>query len=670
MGSTSLYRRWRSQTFADIIGQGHVSRTLQNALRTGRVSHAYLFCGSRGIGKTSAARVLAKAVNCPNNADGEPCNECSICTSITAGRCLDIIEIDAASNRGIDEIRDLREKVNFSPSEARYKFYILDEVHMLTNEAFNALLKTLEEPPPHAIFVLVTTEPHRLPATVLSRCQRFDFRRIGLKDMAERLGFICEQERIEAEPAALELVARLATGSLRDAASLLDQLTTYCGQRITLPDVQNVVGLTGSQSARDLVGAMVNQDMPAGLRLISQVAGDGADLRQLCREVIDCLRGMMIVKVGGSAVNLLEFPAETLQELKTMAERAPIEQIVHAIRGFSAAESGQRNTVHVQLPVELAFVDSALYASRHEQAERAHQLAPSAARPRPDPSAPAGTVPPASPRHVPSQASAAPSRDQRPDPSVAVRRDVSREGGPLPFNPALESVDSPIAARRDASRESGPPHDAAASRPSHSSPLCAPAPTAGSPASPPRSPTEHAADFSRTHAPASAVREGGEQRPPAVGPESKADVDEQPVAAARTQTDGRSDEPPEPGTLSAETEELRRRWPSILAACGAANKSIQALLRDCEPLEAQQEVVVLGFYYQFHRDAIESAKNRPVVEKVVGDVLGGKRLVKCVLTPRTKKTAQKSALDDPVVRAAVSLGGRIKRIEFNAPEST
>lgn len=242
MEHIALYRAWRPQSFQDMVGQQHIIRTLQNAIRENRLSHAYLFSGPRGTGKTTAAKLLAKAVNCEKGPAPEPCNECDACRRITAGAVMDVLEIDAASNRGVDEIRDLREKVKYAPTEVRQKVYIIDEVHMLTTEAFNALLKTLEEPPPHVMFILATTEPHRLPATVISRCQRFDFRRVSLDEQTQRLRVICEQEGIAAEEEAIEYIARLSDGGMRDALSILDQISSFSDGRVSYQQVLDMTG--------------------------------------------------------------------------------------------------------------------------------------------------------------------------------------------------------------------------------------------------------------------------------------------------------------------------------------------------------------------------------------------------------------------------------------------
>ncbi|GAI13909.1 unnamed protein product, partial [marine sediment metagenome] len=275
MACQVFYRKWRPQTLAEVVGQEPVTQTLRNALNSGRVSHAYLFYGPRGTGKTSTGRILAKAVNCLTNGKGEPCNACPMCQAVTEGRALDVIEIDAASNRGIDEIRELRERVNYAPNQARYKVYIIDEVHMLTKEASNALLKTLEEPPPHVIFVLATTEVHKVLPTILSRCQRFDFRRISQADVVSKLTHICNEEGIHVEPEGLRLMAKSATGSLRDAENLLQQLTTYYGSEVELHQIQAILGVTGDWRVKELVKHIINNDVSAGMTTINSVNSDG-----------------------------------------------------------------------------------------------------------------------------------------------------------------------------------------------------------------------------------------------------------------------------------------------------------------------------------------------------------------------------------------------------------
>jgi DNA polymerase-3 subunit gamma/tau len=356
MASQVFYRKWRPQTLADVVGQEQVTQTLSNALRSGRVSHAYLFCGPRGTGKTSTGRILAKAVNCLTGGKGEPCNTCPVCQAITEARSLDVIEIDAASNRGIDEMRDLREKVNYAPSQARYKVYIIDEVHMLTKEASNALLKTLEEPPPHVIFVLATTEAHKVLPTIISRCQRFDFRRLSLADVVAKISQICLAEGINAEPEALQLIARSATGSLRDAENLLEQLATYYGVEIKLKQVQAILGITGDWRARELVKHIINNDLSAGITTINSVNTDGLDLRQFNRELVEYLRGLLLIKTGSDKA--VDFTAEDMAELKTLATKASLSRILKAVKLFGQLELGFDN--YSTLPLELAFVDCVL----------------------------------------------------------------------------------------------------------------------------------------------------------------------------------------------------------------------------------------------------------------------------------------------------------------------
>jgi DNA polymerase-3 subunit gamma/tau len=360
MASQALYRKWRSTTFEEIIGQQHVTQTLINALKLDRIAHAYLFAGPRGTGKTSTARLLAKAVNCLGEAGTErPCNKCAICISVNEGRMIDLIEIDAASNTGVDDIRDLRDKVNFRPAEAKIKFYIIDEVHMLSNSAFNALLKTLEEPPEHVIFVLATTEPEKIPATITSRCQRFDFKRIRLNDIVERLAYISEQEGVEVELAALEFIARQGSGSMRDAISLLDQMVAYGSESITLDLVHTVLGVVASQAVIELIDALIDGHVATGLDIVNNVVSDGVDPRQFAREIVEYLRAVMLVKLGDAAQSL-NLPDETLVAIKAQATRADAAMIVRATERFNMAQIDIKSGLLAipQLPLELALVQS------------------------------------------------------------------------------------------------------------------------------------------------------------------------------------------------------------------------------------------------------------------------------------------------------------------------
>ncbi|MCR3921281.1 MAG: DNA polymerase III subunit gamma/tau [Firmicutes bacterium] len=290
----ALYRQWRPQTFAELVGQEHVARTLQNALQQGRLAHAYLFCGPRGTGKTSAAKILAKAVNCEQNPTREPCNQCPACVGVQAGRVMDVLEIDAASNRGIDEIRELREKTRYAPVEVRCKVYIIDEVHMLTAEAFNALLKTLEEPPPQVLFILATTEPHKLPATIISRCQRLDFHLLSLDEIVTRLRKVVSTVGRECSEQALLLVAEEAAGGLRDALSLLEQVLSYTSTAVTEEDVLTVLGAVSRDVFHDLTDAVVNQNLSRALLLLQDVASAGKEFHHFTQQAIVYYRNLMV----------------------------------------------------------------------------------------------------------------------------------------------------------------------------------------------------------------------------------------------------------------------------------------------------------------------------------------------------------------------------------------
>ncbi len=547
MSTQALYLKYRPHTFDEVVGQEAITRTLRNALSQGRIRHAYLFTGSRGTGKTTTARLLAKAVNCLAPEEERPCNVCTICTAINEGRLLDLIEIDAASNRGIDEIRDIREKVGFRPNEAQYKVYVLDEAHMLTEPAFNALLKTLEEPPPHAIFILVTTDPHKIPATITSRCQRFDFKRISIQAIAERLELIARQEGLTAEPAALDLIARHSTGALRDAISLLDQLMGY-GNEIALDQVQMVLGAAGGEAAGQLVGLLARGDVSGGLALIDRVVGDGVDPRQFGREVVEYLRGLLLIKEGAGA-RLLDATAEQAAEMEGRAALLSTGQLLEALRLFNGAvtelKGGMQTLPH--LPLEMALVESALQAST-----------------RPDRSS--------LPQEIPSQGATRP---------LPVR---SAEAG------QAQTDAPPIRVQPKASGRAVAESAAAA-------------PVSVPPEQPPSQPS---------------------------GPQVQATAKE---AVLRRTGDG-----PVPGAVLYQTgpglslDQVQRRWPEIIGAVQALNRTTAAVLRsNCQPVDLVDGQIVVTVPSSILRDKLENPQRKVELQEAVSSTLGIHSRIRLVL---------------------------------------
>lgn len=357
MSYIALYREWRPTQFKDVVEQEHVVKALRYSVSTGRIAHAYLFCGTRGTGKTTMAHILSRAVNCLEPHDGEPCNKCEICLEILSGNCVDVLEIDAASNNSVDNVRSIRDEVIYAPTRTRKKVYIIDEVHMLSTGAFNALLKTLEEPPEHVIFILATTEPHKLPATILSRCQRFDFRRISQDSIAKHLSVIASADGTELDPDAAKLMARMSDGAMRDAISLLDQCISIGKKSISYDDVLSVVGVVNDEFMTNFIDSMLSRNVETVLQNVSRLIVEGRDAAHFASDLVVYFRNLLICRsTGGKCDDLIEVPTEVLNTMKQQAEKISMEEIMYHIRELSALENSLKYAANPRVLLEVTLI--------------------------------------------------------------------------------------------------------------------------------------------------------------------------------------------------------------------------------------------------------------------------------------------------------------------------
>ena len=588
MTSQVYYRKWRPQTLADVVGQEPVTQTLLNALSTGRVSHAYLFCGPRGTGKTSTGRILAKAVNClENEGRGEPCNHCTMCLGVTGGHALDVIEVDAASNTGVDDIRRLRETVNYSPNEARYKVYIIDEVHMLSTSASNALLKTLEEPPPHVIFILATTETHKILPTILSRCQRFDFRRLSQGDVSAKLATIATAEGLMLAPESLALLARGAKGSLRDAENLLQQAATYYGSEVTLEQIKDMLGITGDARVKHLAADILAGEVTAGMATINSVNLDGLDLRQFNRELVAYLREVLLAVTGAAeATDLTE--ADRL-ELKAAAEGVELVRVLDAVKRFGQLDFSQDQ--YSSLPLELALVDTALSA---QTATAPPQAAPAAApKAAPKASVAAEEAASAPEKTAPPVAKPAAKAETPPEPAI-------EPTAPEAETPAAEPVVEPEDVKTDA-----PPEPAAE-------------PTGSEAEAPAAEPVVEPEDMKADAPPEPAAEP--------TGPEAAAPAAEPVVEPEDEKTDA-------PPPVDDELADFQARWQRFVNSPPAEYRRsmILALVSSgVKPVALEADTVTLGFLHVKIKEKAEEDRNLKQLAAIVGELRGKPCQVRCV----------------------------------------